>query len=61
MAWNEKEHLEVWQLELPPVLERALPEDLDTFGRMHLVAAIGVDNVRGWCRTKGREFETMYP
>lgn len=61
VAWNEKEHLQMRQLELPRVLERALPEDLDTFGRMHLVAAIGVDDVRGWCRMKGGEFEATCP
>jgi hypothetical protein len=60
LAWNEKEHLEMRQLEVSRVLETALPEDLDVFGRMQLVASIGMDDLRGWCRTKGREFDATY-
>jgi hypothetical protein len=57
LAWNEREHLEMRQLEVSRVLETALPEDLDVFGRMQLVASIGMDDLRGWCRTKGGEFD----
>jgi hypothetical protein len=49
----------VRQLELPHVLEKALPTDLDTFGKMLLVATVGVDDVRRWCRMKGGEFEII--
>lgn len=61
VAWNEKEHLEMGLLGLPQVLERALPDDLDTFGKISLVALIGVDDVRGWWRMKGGEFEATCP
>jgi hypothetical protein len=60
VAWNEKDHLEMEQLEFPRILERALPGDLGTFGEMHLVAAIGLDEVRAWCRMKGGDFEANY-
>jgi len=59
VAWNEKEHLVMRQMDLSPVLERALPEDLDLFGKMNLVAVIGLDDARGWYRTKGREFDAF--
>ena len=45
------------QLEVSRVLERAFAEDLDVFGKMQLVTAIGIDEVRGWYKTKRAEFE----
>lgn len=60
LAWKEKEHLESKQSEIQPILDKAMPVDLDAFVRMVLVAAIGVDDVRGWCRIKGGQFEDVH-
>jgi hypothetical protein len=57
VSWNEKEHLELKKLEIQPILEKALPSDLDTFGRMVLVTTVGLDDMRGWYRLKGGQFE----
>ncbi|KAF2178892.1 hypothetical protein K469DRAFT_598139 [Zopfia rhizophila CBS 207.26] len=56
VAWNEKRHFLVKDLDFTEVLETAQPEDIDVFGRMLLVATMGIDDVKGWFHARGGTF-----
>jgi hypothetical protein len=60
-AWNERDHLQLWQQDCSRVMTAAMPEDLDIFGKMHLVAVLGIDDIKGWYRTKGSDFDNTGP
>lgn len=47
-AWNEKDRLLVDNMNFDHLLAVAQPDDIDVFGRMLLVAKMGIDEVRGW-------------
>ncbi|KAF9740314.1 hypothetical protein PMIN02_011202 [Paraphaeosphaeria minitans] len=53
IAWNEKNHFLVEELDFSEVLRLANASDVDVFGRMLMVGLMGADDVRGWLRTKG--------
>jgi hypothetical protein len=55
-AWNGKDRLLVDNMSFDHLLENAQPEDIDSFGRMLLVASLGIDEVRGWFDVKGGRF-----
>lgn len=56
-AWNDRDRLVVEDVDFSPLLLHAEPDDLDTFGRMLLVAKLGIDEVRGWFDFKGGRFD----
>jgi hypothetical protein len=56
-AWNEKERLLVDNMDFDQLLSVAQPEDVDLFGRMLLVAKLGIDEVRGGSMSKEDVFE----
>ena len=53
MAWNDKNHFLVKELDFTEVLRVAQPDDLDVFANMMLVGLQGIDDVRGWYHTRG--------
>jgi hypothetical protein len=53
VAWNEKRHFVVQNMDNSELLEHATPSDIDYFGRVLLVTDIGIDDVRGWFHTRG--------
>ncbi|KAL4923886.1 Zn(II)2Cys6 transcription factor domain-containing protein [Aspergillus undulatus] len=53
VAWSEREHFIVRNVNFQGVLERAKPEDVDVFGRMLLVTSQGVESVREWFWGRG--------
>lgn len=53
VAWNEKNHFLVKELEFTSVLRDAMPDDLDTFARMILVSLYGIDDIKGWFYVRG--------
>lgn len=53
VAWNEKTHFLIKELDFTDVLKSAQPEDLDVFATMMLVGLQGMDDVRGWFYTRG--------
>jgi hypothetical protein len=53
MAWNDKNHFLVKELDFTEVLRIAQPDDLDVFANMMLVGLQGIDDVRGWYHTRG--------
>jgi hypothetical protein len=55
-TWNERERLVVDNMDFDPLLQLAQPDDIDVFGRMLLVAKLGIDEVRGWFYCKGGKF-----
>ncbi|KIW04824.1 uncharacterized protein PV09_04008 [Verruconis gallopava] len=55
-SWNEKDRLIIDNLDFASMLNAANPDDIDDFGRMLLVALLGVDEVRGWFAIKGGAF-----
>jgi len=53
IAWNEKNHFLVKDLNFTEVLRSADASDVDVFGRMIMVGLMGVDDVKGWLHSKG--------
>lgn len=56
-AWNERDRLLVEDMNFDNILVNGQPDDLDPFGRMLLIARLGIDEVRGWFDFKGGRFE----
>ncbi|KKK16903.1 hypothetical protein ARAM_002674 [Aspergillus rambellii] len=51
VAWAEREHFIVQNVNFSKVLNEAQPSDVDLFGRMLLVTLLGIDQVQAWfCR-----------
>ncbi|KAF2644689.1 hypothetical protein P280DRAFT_495888 [Massarina eburnea CBS 473.64] len=53
MAWNDKNHFVVRELDFQEVLQNAVADDVDCFGLMMLTAMMGIDDVKGWLHTRG--------
>ncbi|KAF1959609.1 hypothetical protein CC80DRAFT_514107 [Byssothecium circinans] len=53
MAWNDKKHFLVRELDFREMLKEADAKDVDVFTRMMLVGIMGIDDVRGWLHTRG--------
>lgn len=53
IAWNEKNHFLVKELDFSEVLRSTNVSDVDVFGRMLMVGLMGADDVVGWLHTKG--------
>lgn len=53
VAWAEKPHFIVYNLDFSSLLQNAQPDDIDTFGRMLLVTLIGIDEARAWFHIRG--------
>ncbi|RMZ71501.1 c6 zinc finger domain-containing [Pyrenophora seminiperda CCB06] len=53
IAWNEKTHFVIKELDFTDVLKHGQPDDLDVFGNMMLVGIKGMDDMRGWYHTRG--------
>lgn len=52
-AWQEKKHFVVRELDFAKVIAEARPDDIDPFGKMLLIAYMGLDDARGWYHTRG--------
>lgn len=57
VAWNEKNHFVITELEFTDVLENAQPDDLDVFANMLLTGMHGIDDIRAWYYTRGGTLE----
>lgn len=53
IAWNEKNHFVIQELDFTDVLKNAQPDDLDAFGNMVLIGIKGIDDMRGWYHARG--------
>ncbi|KAJ5136780.1 hypothetical protein N7448_005334 [Penicillium atrosanguineum] len=53
IAWAEREHFIVYNLDFTLALMNAQPSDLDLFGKMLLVTVLGLDNARAWFHVRG--------
>lgn len=53
VAWTEKQHHIVYNLDFEPVLQNAQPGEVDLFGRMLLVTALGIDKAKAWFHIRG--------
>lgn len=53
VAWTEKQHHIVYNLDFEPVLQNAQPGEVDLFGRMLLVTALGIDKANAWFHIRG--------
>ncbi|KAF2444703.1 hypothetical protein P171DRAFT_359567 [Karstenula rhodostoma CBS 690.94] len=53
IAWNEKNHFLIEELDFSEVLRLGNADDVDVFGRMLMVGHMGADDVRGWLHSKG--------
>jgi hypothetical protein len=56
VAWAEKPHYVVGNLDFSWVLTSAQPEDLDIFGKMLLVTLLGIDTTKTWFYRRGAIF-----
>jgi hypothetical protein len=53
VAWNERKHYLLKDLDTSELLETARPDDIDVFGKVMLTGIMGIDDVRGWLHTRG--------
>ncbi|KAJ5596481.1 hypothetical protein N7450_002939 [Penicillium hetheringtonii] len=53
VAWSEKHHHIVCNLDFEPILQNAQPNEVDLFGRMLLVTVLGIDKAKSWFRLRG--------
>lgn len=53
IAWKEKKHFVVTKHGFNEVLRDAAADDIDLFGRMLVVGALGIDEARLWFYNKG--------
>lgn len=53
VAWNDKKHYLVKEMDFTDVLDNAKPDELDLFTKMMLVGMQGIDDVKGWFHTRG--------
>lgn len=53
VIWNNQRHFFVKELDFSGVLRDAMPEDIDTLGKMLMVALKGEDDIKGWFYTRG--------
>ncbi|KAF2094196.1 hypothetical protein NA57DRAFT_47048 [Rhizodiscina lignyota] len=52
-AWKEKKHFPIRDLDLTELIADARADDIDSFGKILLVAFMGIDDGRGWFLTRG--------
>ena len=52
LAWNEKNHYLIKDLDMTELLDTAEGDDIDVFGRMILTSLVGIDDVKGWFYTR---------
>jgi hypothetical protein len=53
VAWAEREHFIVYNLDFSSALVNAQPVDVDMFGRMLLVTILGIDEATAWFYVRG--------
>ncbi|KAJ5584278.1 uncharacterized protein N7459_004078 [Penicillium hispanicum] len=53
VAWAEKQHHIIDNLDFSWVLQTAQPADMDMFGRMILITLLGIDEVKAWFHARG--------
>ncbi|KAJ5792347.1 uncharacterized protein N7503_008325 [Penicillium pulvis] len=56
VAWAEKPHYIVGNLDFSWVLTSAQPDDLDMFGKMILATLLGIDTTKTWFHRRGAIF-----
>ncbi|KAK9368226.1 transcription factor gsfR2 [Lipomyces kononenkoae] len=52
-AWREKKHFDMTMANFSEVLREARGDDIETFGKMLLTAAIGIDEAKAWLNSRG--------
>ncbi|KAK9234604.1 hypothetical protein V1525DRAFT_435460 [Lipomyces kononenkoae] len=53
IAWRDKKHFVVTKKNFSEVLREANSDDLETFGKIMLTAAIGIDEAKEWLYSRG--------
>ncbi|KAF9528762.1 hypothetical protein CPB83DRAFT_883240 [Crepidotus variabilis] len=53
VAWKEKRHFVIRDLDYTDLLADANADDIDEYGRILIVSSIGIDDARGWFYTRG--------
>ncbi|KAL2822109.1 hypothetical protein BJX63DRAFT_182980 [Aspergillus granulosus] len=53
VAWTEREHYIVRNIDFSQVLREAQPGDVDCFGKMLLVTSQGIDKIQEWFSARG--------
>lgn len=53
VAWAERPHFVVYNLDFSSVFLDARPDDIDLFGRMLFVTLIGIHEARSWFHVRG--------
>jgi hypothetical protein len=57
VAWREKRHFIIQNLDFEEVLSNASPGDVDDFGKSFLVMSQGLDEVKEWYYNQGFKFD----
>jgi hypothetical protein len=53
IVWNNQRHFIVKELDFTEVMRNAIPEDIDTLGKMLMISLQGEDDIKGWFYTRG--------
>ncbi|KAJ5168935.1 uncharacterized protein N7482_004529 [Penicillium canariense] len=53
VAWAEKEHFVIRDIDFTVALEEARPDDVDIFARMLMVTIVGIDAAKAWFYARG--------
>ncbi|TQB67559.1 hypothetical protein MPDQ_005266 [Monascus purpureus] len=53
VAWAEKEHLLVYNVDFSQLLQHGQPGDMDSFAKMMLSTSLGIDRAKAWFYSKG--------
>jgi hypothetical protein len=53
IAWKEKRHLIIRNLDHMPLLLDGDPSEVDIFGRIVIITQLGIDDARGWFHSRG--------
>jgi hypothetical protein len=57
VAWREKRHFIIQNLDFEEVLSNASPGDVDDLGKSFLVMSQGLDEVKEWYYNQGFKFD----
>lgn len=52
VTWNHQKHFIVKELDFTEVMRDAMPEDIDTLGKMMMIGLQGEDDIKGWFYTR---------
>jgi hypothetical protein len=53
IAWQKRKHFEITNMNFAEVIQEAKPDDMDSLGKIFLVAYLGLDDAKWWFYERG--------